>query len=506
MRPAGFTNVVAHRKENNKDRKKSTDALHRRRAPPSPQRVAAANRATHRAQRASRLVDKGLTAADVVLRVGCAIPFVNSACVVARDCLQVVQRAKRRADDLLNAAQRVVDVLETLRLIAENTAAHLDADAQADVEARIAGLYADLTQLLAVMDGLGHKNLVQTVIKLVGERSQKLASLDANIVASLEALKTIYTLHVHGKLLEALTFETLKFELVDSVEQAVQRHAESLGASQRDAAAAVAENTQLLEKLEAVGDRVVDDVADVKAVASETLAEVRAVGEQMREVQRLLHVQEERLFQATPAERQRFAEALDTVTMLKRGVIDLHDQANEAVVGGVQAQFMRACFDADLDAVRSLAGAGDGVVINATLQLEDVAKAMPAIHYACLGGSRAVVAFLVDELGAGPRQRDGKGTTPLMRALAHDYVDVAAYLLTKPGVSVDDADNRGRTALMRAASEGRLETVQWLCNNKADVKRTDNAGVTALEHATNRGQTAAMRYLSVNTDDTKTIP
>mmetsp|Transcript_25635 Transcript_25635/g.83058 ORF Transcript_25635/g.83058 Transcript_25635/m.83058 type:complete len:254 (-) Transcript_25635:972-1733(-) len=31
MRPAGFTNVVAHRKENNKDRKKSTDALHRRR-------------------------------------------------------------------------------------------------------------------------------------------------------------------------------------------------------------------------------------------------------------------------------------------------------------------------------------------------------------------------------------------------------------------------------------------------------------------------------------------
>jgi len=71
MRPAGFTNVVAHRKENNKDRKKSTDALHRRRAPPSPQRVAAANRATHRAQRASRLVHKGLTAPLLPL-----LPFV----------------------------------------------------------------------------------------------------------------------------------------------------------------------------------------------------------------------------------------------------------------------------------------------------------------------------------------------------------------------------------------------------------------------------------------------
>jgi len=482
-------------------------------APSSLQRVAAANHATHRAQRASRLVDKGLTAADVVLRIGCAIPFFNSVCVVARDCLQVVHRAKRRADDLLNAAQRVVDVLEMLRLIAENTEAHLDAGARADVEARIAGLFEDLTQLLVVMDGLSQKNFVQTVIKLVGERSQKLASLDGNIVASLDALKTIYTLHVQSKLLEAhkfeaLKFEALTFELVDSVEQAVQHHAESLGASQRDAAKAVAGNAQRLEELFAVGARVVDDVADVKAVASETLAEVRALEEQMREIQRLLRVQAERLFQATPAERQHFADALDTVTMLERGVDSLRLQASEAAVGGVQAQFMRACLDGDLGTVRSLAG-GDGSVvvdINAALRHEDVAKAMPAIHYACLGGSRAAVQALVDELGADPRRRDLRGTTPLMRALAHDHVDVAAYLLTKPGVSVDDADNRGRTALMRAAREGRLRTVEWLCAHRADVKRTDDTGVTALEHATNRGQTAVVRYLSLNTDDTKTIP
>jgi ankyrin repeat protein len=91
-------------------------------------------------------------------------------------------------------------------------------------------------------------------------------------------------------------------------------------------------------------------------------------------------------------------------------------------------------------------------------------------------GSRVYIKELLD-------QTDADGCTPLMSAAQNDQVKNMKALV-KAGASVNAAaTTTNLTALMQAAACGRVDAVNWLLDNGAEVDQRDAHGWTALDHA-----------------------
>jgi len=77
----------------------------------------------------------------------------------------------------------------------------------------------------------------------------------------------------------------------------------------------------------------------------------------------------------------------------------------------------------------------------------------------------------------------------------------------KVPVDVDHKSMPGFTALHLACRKGRLEAVEWLLENGADIEKTDEKGRTALYHAVKGGEEEILRFLikkGANLDTTTT--
>ncbi|KAJ8607557.1 hypothetical protein CTAYLR_010793 [Chrysophaeum taylorii] len=69
-------------------------------------------------ERVDALVDSGLDIITTISTIGTAIPLISGACGMARLIFLDVRKYKDKADDVVQAGRRVLDVLEFLRLLA----------------------------------------------------------------------------------------------------------------------------------------------------------------------------------------------------------------------------------------------------------------------------------------------------------------------------------------------------------------------------------------------------
>lgn len=113
-----------------------------------------------------------------------------------------------------------------------------------------------------------------------------------------------------------------------------------------------------------------------------------------------------------------------------------------------------------------------------------------ALFKAASNGYEELVAFL---LGRGARAdiRDGRGTTPLIKAAAYGYMGVVQMLLPHTGTrGLEENDDRGETALYAAAENGHEAMVAFLLRQgaRADVRNILGATpVMAAAGATHLG-------------------
>jgi hypothetical protein len=76
-------------------------------------------------------------------------------------------------------------------------------------------------------------------------------------------------------------------------------------------------------------------------------------------------------------------------------------------------------------------------------------------------------------------QQNRNGVTLLMYAVDKNRLDIVEFLV-KNGANVNAQDNDGLTALIAAALMGYIEIVDFLVKNGANVNAQDNDGLTAL--------------------------
>jgi len=106
-------------------------------------------------------------------------------------------------------------------------------------------------------------------------------------------------------------------------------------------------------------------------------------------------------------------------------------------------------------------------------------------------GSTARVLTLLDS-GANPNARDDRGEPALIYALHTGKPAIAEILARAKGIDLEAENHYGQTALMVAAYQGRLDLVNELIEDDAEV---NHKGWTALHFAASSGQIDVVRVL-----------
>jgi ankyrin repeat protein len=143
--------------------------------------------------------------------------------------------------------------------------------------------------------------------------------------------------------------------------------------------------------------------------------------------------------------------------------------------------FMLACEGGHLEVVQVLFKATEGNGLE-----ERNRKRWTALHYATIGGSKEVVAFLLTK-GADTSTKDIWQGTPLMKACSRNNVGVVQLLLKHTGGQrLSERNSEGKTALHLATGDWRStsnEVVKVLLLAGADPSITDNDGRTPRQAA-----------------------
>ena len=95
---------------------------------------------------------------------------------------------------------------------------------------------------------------------------------------------------------------------------------------------------------------------------------------------------------------------------------------------------------------------------------------------------------------ANVNDKDHKGNSALMYALANEHYNVAEELL-KLGADIDVQNKRGSTPLIAAAKAGKLEQVKWLVENGINLPNGDSQGSKAIAIALENNHKATAEYL-----------
>lgn len=149
--------------------------------------------------------------------------------------------------------------------------------------------------------------------------------------------------------------------------------------------------------------------------------------------------------------------------------------------------FMKAVRDADGNKATSLLSAPGSTVANA----RDSGSGENALHVVVRRRDAPWTRFMVQQ-GVDTKATDKSGDTPLGLAARLGFSEGARALIAG-GASVDGANVRGETPLIIAVQSRRLDMVQMLVRQGANVNKPDSAsGYSALDYAKQDRRSAAI--------------
>jgi len=170
------------------------------------QRSSSTDSGIDRLTSAARALDKvqtGLKLVDTVLKLGegAGLPLIPAVCSAARGVLQVVQASRIVINDVLSAAQRTIDVLELLQLMAKNVE-HMDVTSRTCVEDRMRELQRLLEDVRSAVAAFGKKGWLRHALKV--KRRNAFSQLDSEITAQLGLLLTFYKITRDAHIIDRL--------------------------------------------------------------------------------------------------------------------------------------------------------------------------------------------------------------------------------------------------------------------------------------------------------------
>ena len=151
-------------------------------------------RSARATSRAAALKKAGLALVEALFLAGEAVPILGAVCVAARRILQEVIDARNADDRAVRAAERVVTVLEFLKIINDNTKnLKQDDDAKALVERYMSDLRDKINAFTHVLAHDQHRSCCERQLHVYGTAAD-LDKLDADIASCLENLRLAYQL------------------------------------------------------------------------------------------------------------------------------------------------------------------------------------------------------------------------------------------------------------------------------------------------------------------------
>jgi ankyrin repeat protein len=113
---------------------------------------------------------------------------------------------------------------------------------------------------------------------------------------------------------------------------------------------------------------------------------------------------------------------------------------------------------------------------------------------ACCGIATAEQIKRMIGMGADIHESRFRGKTPFFFSAEAEAIPVMEVLADE-GANIDAVDDDGSTPLIRCAGGGKLQSVQWLLDHKADPFRRNRYGKDALSRATENGHTDIIALL-----------
>ncbi|KAL1503553.1 hypothetical protein AB1Y20_012032 [Prymnesium parvum] len=196
-----------------------------------------------RADRWSRAVETGLQITDGLLSIGAALPMIGGVCDVAKRILAFIRDTKSLVDDVLQSAERLLDVLELLRIMARNVDRIQD-ESKGAVEQRMRKLTNLLELLEQAIASLGGRGWLKKVWK-VCRSAQSLSSLDKELKATLEDLMRYYQLAHDANIARLLVDREYALEV--AVATQVEHRKQEMGESEEDALGALERDEEAIQ-------------------------------------------------------------------------------------------------------------------------------------------------------------------------------------------------------------------------------------------------------------------
>jgi len=186
----------------------------------------------------SSLLTTGKAIVTGLLVAGTALPGLEGICNLAVFVLYEVEQLHNKADDVVAAGERVVKILEVLKILADNSTKLADDEAKRYVESRMDELYSLLEQFSQIVQSFRDKGWLRRRWFLY-EHGAKLSALDDNIVQTLDNLRLAYDLARDRNLARLL--ETQKYEMEQAIEKQISRLVHA-GQTEHDAVLILADN------------------------------------------------------------------------------------------------------------------------------------------------------------------------------------------------------------------------------------------------------------------------
>ena len=179
------------------------------------------------------VVERGMTVTSALLSAASGLPLIGPLCRVVKGILGDVEEFSEKADDVLVAARRVIDVLDVVDLMSKNVSKCSDGKdvAQANMQ-RLIDL---LKEFHAAVRAFGQKGWLKRAFTMQSH-VKKLGLIDKRIVEQLGVFRLSYRLAIDSQMMERT------YQIEQSIAALVAKRVVEKGESEEAAAAALSED------------------------------------------------------------------------------------------------------------------------------------------------------------------------------------------------------------------------------------------------------------------------